>query len=244
MDALHLLIFLVATENPKYVEYYGLSATSQKIKIYHASVQLFTGIGMSIIAFVNLGKGRLTILFAVISMSTNISWRLFMKSAIALALLATVSVHNICFAADPAKAFTPESVLPKGVDDTMSTNPYTGESGKVRKGTIAATLNNVALLNKLLMEEPTLENEATIQNIIDTNNALIPSLKAVGMFNLFSVNEWLASNDQLGRALTAVLYLQKYPKEVTPAIKSRLVQILKDNKSQVLSSTIASLLTR
>lgn len=156
------------------------------------------------------------------------------------ALLATVFVQQVCLAAEPsthAEAFTPESVLPNGIDSTISTNPYTGESGETRKGTVAATLNNVALLNKLLLAEP-FTNTDKIEKLIIINTSLVPSLRVIGLFNMFSVDEWLASNEQPGRILTAVLYLQKYPKEITPAIRNRLLQIQKQTKIKMLSDAI------
>lgn len=42
-------------------------------------------------------------------------------------------------------AFTPEKMLPAGIDEAEVTNPYTGEKRKARKGTVAATINNIAL---------------------------------------------------------------------------------------------------
>lgn len=49
-------------------------------------------------------------------------------------------------------AFKSEKMLPAGIDEAEVTNPYTGEKRKARKGTVTATINNIALLNKLLLE--------------------------------------------------------------------------------------------
>jgi hypothetical protein len=159
-------------------------------------------------------------------------------------ILATISVQHICFAQESQsigktskdEVFTPENVLPKGIDKTVSINPYTGESAPVRKGTVAAMLNNVALLNKALAEAPI--NQAKVEELMKANAALISSLRAVGMFHLFLPIEWLASDDQQGRILTAVLYLQKYPKEMTPQVRGRLIQIKNHTKIKVLSDAI------
>lgn len=116
-------------------------------------------------------------------------------------------------------AFTPEKILADGADISVSVNPYTGESGEVRKGTIAATLNNVAFLNNLII---TKKSDQEIQSILHEIAKLVPSLRVVGMFDLFSVEEWLA--DQPGRQLAAILYLQAYPDK----LNSKLVKIIKD----------------
>jgi len=113
-------------------------------------------------------------------------------------------------------AYTPEKILPDGVDTSRSVNPYTGETGEARKGTVAATLNNTALLNHLLADGKIKETEEIVKAI----RILIPSLKVVGVFNLFTPLEWLSSKDQPGRILCAILYLQAYPQEITPEFVS------------------------
>ncbi len=94
-----------------------------------------------------------------------------------------------------SKAFTPAKILPAGVDSTVSTNPYTLESGEVRKGSFAATVNNVALLNKMLPHE-TAQDAEDINDILASIKALLPSLRVVGMFDLFTTAEWLSTESQ------------------------------------------------
>lgn len=170
----------------------------------------------------------------------------------ALAVLAIASTQQVCLADDSTKpienlqnkAFTPERILPAGVDSSISTNPYTGESGPARKGIIAATLNNVALLNTLLSEKPSSSDSTKVQEIIEAINSLIPSLRVVGVFDLFTPEEWLLSETQPGRVLVAVLYLQKYPQNITPAIKKHLLLIQNQTKIKVLSESIGKTLKK
>lgn len=161
-----------------------------------------------------------------------------MLKKLLLTTLISASGSSPAFAAGQKAAFTPESVLPKGVDSNISVNPYTGESGETRKGTVAATLNNIAVLNTLLIEKPSPENQAKIQEIVEAVSALLPSLRVIGVFDLFTPSEWLAMDQQPGRALVAVLYLQQYPKNITPEIKQRLVQIRSQTKVKLLSDAI------
>lgn len=169
---------------------------------------------------------------------------------IALAVFSLISIQKKCFADEPPmpienspkEVFTPESILPAGVDNNISTNPYTGESGPTRKGTVAATLNNIALLNTLLSEKVSSSDSSKIQGIIEAITLLVPSLRVVGIFDLFTPEEWLSSETQPGRVLAAVLYLQKYPQDVTPKIKKRLLQIQNQTKIKVLSESIAKTL--
>jgi hypothetical protein len=163
-----------------------------------------------------------------------------------LAVLST----TVCFASEPANstgniahdAVTPESILPAGVDSTTSINPYTGESGPARKGTVAAILNNIALLNTLLSENMSPEDQIKAQEIIKAISSLIPSLRVIGVFDLFTPEEWLASDTQPGRVLAVVLYLQQYPKDIIPKIKQRLIRIKNQTKIKLLSDSIASAL--
>jgi len=118
--------------------------------------------------------------------------------------------------------FSPESILADGVDTTVSVNPYTGESGEVRKGTAAAMLNNVAKLNQLFLQEKTPENEQSIQALVEAIDQLIPALKIVGMFDLFEPMLWIGEGDQPGRLIAIQLYFKHYPEKMTPEIKQKL----------------------
>lgn len=120
------------------------------------------------------------------------------------------------------KPFTPDSILKEGEDFTISVNPYTQESGKTRKGTIAATLNNVARLNFLLASSPTPRQAEEIQAIINAIDQLIPSLKVVGMFDFFEPIYWIGEGEQLGRIMVILLYFKHHPQEMTPYLKQKI----------------------
>ncbi|MBA3237552.1 MAG: hypothetical protein H0T62_04285 [Parachlamydiaceae bacterium] len=138
--------------------------------------------------------------------------------------------------------FTPESILPPGVGSTISTNPYTGESGHARKGIVAATLNNIALLNTLLTENTSANNQLKIDKIIDAITPLISSLRFVGIFDFFTPYEWLSTDTQPGRCLVAILYLQQNPQNITTETKQFLVQIQDQTKIKLLSEAIKQIL--
>lgn len=138
-----------------------------------------------------------------------------------------------------AGIFTPESVLASGVDAATSVNPYTGESAEgVRKGTVAATLNNVVLLNKIMLSSQTERNLGKYEQILGNIQSLIKSLSAIGMFHFFTIDEWLAANDQPGRQVVALLYLQNYTSELTTARQAQLQHIQATTKSDLLRDAI------
>lgn len=134
--------------------------------------------------------------------------------------------------------FTPESVLATGVDSATSVNPYTGQSGEARKDTIAATLNNVVLLNKIMAGKDTEQNPGQYKQIIEVIQKLITPLNAIGMFHFFTVEEWLAADNQPGRQLVGLLYLQNYKEELTQARKDLIKKIQKTTKSTLLLDMI------
>ncbi len=153
-----------------------------------------------------------------------------------------MTVHPVCWAGK--EVFTPENLLPAGVDSAVVINPYTGESGAARKGTVAATLNNIALLNTLLLDKNASNDSARVQEIKDAIISLVPSLKVIGVFDLFSPEEWLLSDRQPGRVLAAVLYLQTYPEAITAPLKERLLKIQGHTHVNILSESIEKTLSK
>lgn len=142
---------------------------------------------------------------------------LFGYSTAVLAMPADVKTDSIS---------TPEKLLPAGVDVTEAVNPYTGEKGHARKGTVAATVNNIAILNQLLLAEPADSDNKKIDEFSEAIKKLLPSLRVVGMFDFFTVTEWLEHDEsQPGRILVAVYYLHQYPQEITADIKIQLKNI-------------------
>lgn len=137
-----------------------------------------------------------------------------------------------------SSAFTPEAVLPNGVDATISVNPYTGESGFVRKGTVAATIQNIALLNQLLAKPNDQDREQEIEQVSAEIERLIPSLKCIGVFDFFEPAEWIGSGEQPGRVLVAALYLKQYPDEMTEEIERKIQEISSSTPSDYLRNLL------
>lgn len=120
--------------------------------------------------------------------------------------------------------FSPEKILADGDDYTIAANPFTGFQGRVRKGTVAATLNNIALLDRLFLNNSEQEQIITITKAV---KELIPSLKAIGVFDLFNIKEWVNNLNHPGRVYVAILYLNNYPDEITEEIICVLQEIQK-----------------
>lgn len=140
-----------------------------------------------------------------------------------------------------SNVFIPENILPDGEDHTTAVNPFTGYQGRARKGTVAATLNNIALLNRLLLDNAEHDKIAPIKKaIID----LMPSLKAVGIFDLFDPLEWISSQNHPGRTYVAILYLKHYPEEMNKEIVHKLEMVKEAIESPFFQSELQSLLKR
>jgi hypothetical protein len=98
----------------------------------------------------------------------------------------------------------------------------------LRKGTIYATILNIQTLNECFAAGTSSEEESQIAVIIKTINELIPGLHVAGMFELFSLLEWLSlKNGSPGRFLVGLLYLQQYPEQATSEILTQLKNIEK-----------------
>lgn len=132
-------------------------------------------------------------------------------------------------------AITPEQILPDGLDKTILTNPYTGESGYARKGIIAATISNVVSLNELLKNETNLEtNYADITKITKEIQLLICCLNFTGLFNLMPPTEWIKDHSQPGKVITGILYFKTFPTKMNNAVILEIDQLLQDKKYSFL----------
>lgn len=137
------------------------------------------------------------------------------------------------------KICSPEDILPSGDDYAMVVNPFTGMTGKARKGTVAATLNNIALLDRLLLNNRELEQ---IQQINEAVTKLIPSLKFVGIFDLFKLEEWFNDAQRLGRIYVVALYLKNNPEEMTQQLAAEIKKIQQSTKSIPLRSLLEEII--
>ncbi len=137
-----------------------------------------------------------------------------------------------------AAPFSPEAILPDGSDFTIAVNPYTQESGKARKGIIAATLNNVVILNQLLAQENSSAREEDIKAVVAAIDQLIPSLSYVGMFDFFEPVYWIGQGEQIGRIVTIALYFKHYPEKSTPELKQKVSELIRVANSSYLLSIV------
>lgn len=133
---------------------------------------------------------------------------------------------------------TPEEILPAGDDEAVVVNPFTGIAAKARKGTVAATLNNIALLERILKNGDFSE----IVQIREAVTKLIPSLKVVGVFDLFNLEEWINDPNRLGRIYVVALYLKTYPEEMNEELISKLKAIQATTPSIPLKSLLEEIL--
>lgn len=106
-----------------------------------------------------------------------------------------------------------------------------------RKGSIAATLKNIALFEEELRKGTV---SAQFLSAIEDQKSLLPVLKGVGLMELFSIEEWLQDQNKLGRIFLTLLYIEAYPEEITPFIRNKLEnltgnQFLKNYATELIS---------
>lgn len=119
-------------------------------------------------------------------------------------------------------AVGPRDVLPDGIDASGVINPFTGEKGFARKGSIFSFYKNIASLDQLLVLPSSEEVHKKIKNITSAIQGNMTALKALGLFDLFSPTEWLASTEHPGRVFAALQYLKSYPHLLTQEIRADL----------------------
>ncbi|MES2345128.1 MAG: hypothetical protein V4494_04230 [Chlamydiota bacterium] len=116
-----------------------------------------------------------------------------------------------------------------------SQNTTTIDGVVARKGSIAATIANVRALNALMQEA---QDSEALQEILLDQRALIPTLKVIGMFDLFSIDEWLDPTHGEGRAWVGVLYLEAFPEQMSASIQ-QLLKLHQNNYSRILNEEIS-----
>lgn len=147
-----------------------------------------------------------------------------------IAALIVLPLTNAWAGNDKKVGVSPHQLLPDGVDGRTVTNPFTGEIGYARKGTVGAMLANTAKLNQLLVQPVSEESKQAIEDIGSVVKSLIPNLKIIGVFDLFSVDEWLQEGAKPGRVLVAIWYLQQYPEVMTTQTLKGLNKITDKNQ--------------
>ncbi|MBN8827620.1 MAG: hypothetical protein J0H68_02815 [Sphingobacteriia bacterium] len=122
---------------------------------------------------------------------------------------------------DTKASISPTDILPAGVDYATVVNPITGEKGEARKGTLAALMVNTMELNKLLNKEKWEDKDKKkFEEIEKQVVELIPSAKYIGIFDFFTLNEWISDSSKLGRLYVGLLALERDKSLLTEEIKT------------------------
>lgn len=172
-----------------------------------------------------------------------------MIKVLSISLLSTTLLLNAnfaqseSFATDGNKTITPSEILPKGAEGQVAK-----DGTFVRKGTIKATIDNIAILNKMFNQPANKARYDKIDESIKPIMELVPSFYALDMFKFFTVNEWLQDENNKGRILVTLLYLDKYmntlDKEDASKVIERLQFLQSKNLAPEITGRIASLLQK
>jgi len=103
---------------------------------------------------------------------------------------------------------------------------------KIRKGTIGTMMKNVALIET--NKDPS-KRAQILREIESDVGELVPSLKALGMFEFFTILEWLQNPKREGRVLVGLLYLQQFPDELTREVRARVNELAQDLAPDVMA---------
>lgn len=150
----------------------------------------------------------------------------------------------IIMISNSALAITAEEILSNEANSSISINPITKEQGEVRKGTIAATIANSLLLDELIAK-PSLtdqQQQQLVKAIIDLDDLII-SGNYVGIYDFFTVEEWLNNTQRHGRVMAALLFLAKYPSRLNKNIIDHL-NALKLTSPKLISNQIEQVLAK
>lgn len=124
---------------------------------------------------------------------------------------------SVGHATDPVQ---PSDVLP----DHQNTLEENGV--QMRKGSIKATIENINAMNRILTMPEGNDRTEKLQAVIKVVQSLIPALDKVGCFSFFTLDEWIQDEQNQGRILVGLLYMEHDPKSVTQTIKDTLTTYL------------------
>jgi len=125
-------------------------------------------------------------------------------------------VISLFIGASDTMAVTPEQILADG-KDTFAKKGVT-----IRKGSVAALIMNVQLLNAKLKSKETGEH---VERIIKDLRAAMPALEAIDVMSVFQASDWFESEARPGNVMVGVLFLQQFPQYLTQPIKEKLRHI-------------------
>ncbi|MBN8511673.1 MAG: hypothetical protein J0L79_01395 [Rickettsiales bacterium] len=137
---------------------------------------------------------------------------------------------------DASEIKTEKTLLPDGVEAINAKNPYTGEEGLIRKGTVNSVIQNVAMLDRFFQSKG-----ATADALKKFDHDIKPFMDSIwttGIFNLFSILEWLSDSNKPGRIYMSILVLKHYPNLLTSEIHARLCFVGRETKISLLKKEI------
>ena len=105
----------------------------------------------------------------------------------------------------PSTPFRPSDILS---DDASSIAMPDGTVA--RKGTIKAMIDNITLLDALLTQPLDTTAHQQLNETITIIDELIPALKSLGLFEFFTIHDWLGDPTQKGLILVALRYLRQF----------------------------------
>ncbi|AZL15800.1 hypothetical protein [Rickettsiales endosymbiont of Stachyamoeba lipophora] len=144
-----------------------------------------------------------------------------------------------------ALAVTNDQVLANEVDSSISVNPITGEKGEVRNGTLAATMVNAVEIGKLLSKvQLTQEEFKQFEELENQQKELIPYAKLTGIYDFFTVDEWMSDKSNLGRLYTGLLALERFPELLTKERKTFLKRVAKKTPNPQIKAKIKVLTSK
>lgn len=130
----------------------------------------------------------------------------------------------------------------KATDVLPDNQSYNFVNGvQARKGSIVATIKNVVALNQLNENGKLIPGNSELEEILVDQRELSETLYAVGLFDLFSIKEWLIPACGEGRVFVGVLVLQVYP-DLMGREERCLLEGFFDTYSPALQAEIVALL--
>lgn len=136
----------------------------------------------------------------------------------------------------PKKIIREETLLPDGVEAVKAKNPFTGEEGWIRKGTVNALLNNVVLVSNFFKMQNS--DEKKLAQYTVNIAPLLDSFYTSGAFHLFSPEEWISDAKRPGRIYLALLICKHYPDFLTLDLKENFKTLLPRIEQKLLKQEI------
>lgn len=136
---------------------------------------------------------------------------------------------------------TPEQIFSDKLEESRGNK----KGLTVRKGTIKALIDNVLYLNSTLgkrnLKMNSKEKKKIQQTITDIQES-ISLLEDVYIFDVFPAEDWFESAARPGNIMVGILYLKKYPEQISPSLKEKLKGLINQNIHPVLQTELESII--